>query len=260
MEFSADLINQVVADFIVPFTRVSSLIMVMVGLGAKTISSKIKIAFSIALTVLLMPVIPPVVVDTLFSLNTLVLVFQQMVIGVMLGFMTIMLLETFTLAGQVIAMQTGLGFASLVDPASGLNVPAVGQFYLILSTLVFWAIDGHLVMIQFIHMSFETIPIPWQDYEVQNFRKIAEFGSWLFSAALSLALAPITALLLINFSFGIMTRAAPQLNIFTIGFPITMTSGLIIMWLTFGNFYTHFEMQWRRVVDFSCLLINCGAL
>lgn len=79
----------------------------------------------------------------------------------------------------------------------------------------------------------------------------------MFATALSLALAPLTAMLLINFSFGIMTRAAPQLNIFAIGFPITMMCGLLIMWLTFGNFLTHFELQWQRALDFSCYLIDC---
>jgi len=82
----------------------------------------------------------------------------------------------------------------------------------------------------------------------------------MFATALSLALAPLTAMLLINFSFGVMTRAAPQLNIFAIGFPITMMAGLLIMWLTFGNFLTHFELQWQRALDFSCYLINCKAI
>jgi flagellar biosynthetic protein FliR len=176
----------------------------------------------------------------------------------MLGFLTIMLLNTFILAGQVIAMQTGLGFASLVDPASGTSVPAVGQFFLILSTLIFWALDGHLTFIQYVVMSFETLPIPLDNWDSVKYRELAEWGGWMFATALSLSLAPITAMLLINFSFGVMTRAAPQLNIFAIGFPITMTAGLIIMWLTIGNFLVHFEQQWVRVNDFACYLIGCN--
>ena len=119
-------------------------------------------------------------------------------------------------------MQSGLGFASLVDPASGMNVPAIGQFFLILSSLLFWVMDGHLAYLQFVVASFETLPIPTENLSSIKFREIVEWGSWMFATALSLALAPITAMLLINFSFGIMTRAAPQLNIFAIGFPITM--------------------------------------
>jgi len=81
----------------------------------------------------------------------------------------------------------------------------------------------------------------------------------MFATALSLAIAPLTAMLLINFSFGVMTRAAPQLNIFSIGFPVTMCAGLLIMWLTMGNFFTHFQAQWDRALSFSCYLIDCGS-
>ncbi len=206
-----------------------------------------------------MPAIPPTQVENLFSLTTAMLVGQQILIGTLIGFVTNMVVNTFTLAGQIIAMQTGLGFASLVDPASGTNVPAVGQFFLILSTLLFWGLDGHLTYIQFVVASFDTIPIPAEGFDTVKFKETVEWGSWMFATALSLALAPLTAMLLINFSFGIMTRAAPQLNIFAIGFPITMCSGLLIMWLTMGNFMVHFEQQWERAVDFTCYLIDCRA-
>lgn len=204
-----------------------------------------------------MPAIPPSNVGELFSLTTALLIGQQILIGVMLGFVTIMVVDTFTLAGQIIAMQTGLGFASLVDPASGLNVAAIGQFFLILSTLLFWTMDGHLTYLQYVTASFTTLPIPLENFEAVKYKEMVEWGAWMFATALSLALAPLTAMLLINFSFGIMTRAAPQLNIFAIGFPVTMLAGLLIMWLTMGNFFTHFESQWGRALDFSCYLIDC---
>jgi flagellar biosynthetic protein FliR len=260
MEFTDSVVNQFLADFILPLARISALVGSMVGLGSKTVPSKVKLFLCLAVTVAVIPAIPSTKVDQLFSAATFFLVAEQLLIGVMLGFVTIMVLDTFVLAGQIIAMQTGLGFASLVDPASGLNVPAVGQFYLILSTLLFWAMDGHLTYLQFVVASFDTLPIPLESFSHIKFKEIAEWGGWMFATALSLALAPVTAMLLINFSFGIMTRAAPQLNIFSIGFPVTMISGLIIMWLTMGNFFTHFELQWQRALDFSCYLINCGTV
>lgn len=259
MEFTESVINQYLADFIVPFTRVSALIMTMIGFGARTIPMRIKLFLSITVTIAIMPAIPPTNIDNLLSLNTFLLLGQQTLIGIMLGFITVMVVNTFTLAGQIIAMQSGLGFASLVDPASGMNVPAVGQFFLILSSLLFWVMDGHLAYLQFVTASFDTLPISADSLVSIKFREIVEWGGWMFATALSLALAPITAMLLINFSFGIVTRAAPQLNIFAIGFPITMMSGLLIMWLTFGNFFTHFEQQWQRALNFSCYLIDCQA-
>ena len=257
MEFTESVINQYLADFLLPLTRVSALVMSMIGFGAKSIPTRIKLFLSIAVTVAIMPAIPPAKIDSLFSFQMTLLVAEQTIIGVMIGFVTILVVNTFTLAGQIIAMQTGLGFASLVDPASGMNVPAVGQFFLILSSLLFWVMDGHLAYLQFVAASFHTLPIPLTDFEPNKFKELVEWASWMFATALSLAMAPLTAMLLINFSFGIMTRAAPQLNIFAIGFPITMCSGLLIMWLTMGTFMTHFEIQWQRALDFSCYLISC---
>lgn len=258
MEFTEAIVNQFMADFLLPLSRVSALIMSMIALGAKSVPGRIKLFLSLAITVAIMPAIPPSQVGNLFSFETTLLVAEQLIIGVMLGTVTIMVVNTFTMAGQIIAMQSGLGFASLVDPATGMNVPAVGQFFLILSTLLFWVMDGHLAYLQFITASFHTLPIPLTDFDATKFKEIVLWGSWMFATALSLAIAPLTAMLLINFSFGIMTRAAPQLNIFAIGFPITMCSGLLIMWLTMGNFLTHFELQWQRAVEFSCYLIDCG--
>jgi flagellar biosynthetic protein FliR len=260
MEFTEAIIYQYIADFMLPFTRISALILSMVGFGSKSIPGRIKLFLCVVLTIAVMPAIPATQVSSLMSLSTALLIAEQVIIGTMLGFITLMVINTFTLAGQVIAMQTGLGFASLVDPSSGMNVPAVGQFFLILSSLLFWVLDGHLIFIQFVVASFDTLPIQTNMLESIKYKELVHWGSWMFATALSLALAPLTAMLLINFSFGIMTRAAPQLNIFAIGFPITMTAGLLIMWLTMGNFLTHFEIQWQRAIEFSCHLINCAAV
>ncbi|WP_426358496.1 flagellar biosynthetic protein FliR [Pseudocolwellia sp. HL-MZ19] len=260
MEYTDLVVNQFIADFILPFTRISALIMSMVGFGARTIPTKIKLALSVVITVAVMPAIPPTNVGNIFSLGTGLLIAEQVIIGIMLGFVTTLVVNTFVLAGQIIAMQTGLGFASLVDPASGMNVPAVGQFFLILSSLLFWVMDGHLAYLQFVVASFDTLPIPAESFDSTKFRELVEWGGWMFASALSLSIAPLTAMLLINFSFGVMTRAAPQLNIFAIGFPVTMCAGLLIMWLTMGNFFTHFQIQWQRALEFSCYLIDCQVI
>ena len=80
----------------------------------------------------------------------------------------------------------------------------------------------------------------------------------MFSTALVLSLAPLTAMLVINMSFGIMTRAAPQLNIFSIGFPLTLVAGLIIIWATLGNFIFQFEYQWLKMIELMCTLVGCS--
>lgn len=256
-EYPLDIIMQWLADFLLPATRISAMMMVMVGIGAKTTPMRIKSALAIAITVVVAPVLPPSQFNNMFSFEMILVVFHEILIGSAIGFISAIMLNTFVLAGQVLAMQSGLGFASIVDPINGTSVPAVGQFYLILATLLFWAVDGHLTMIQMVVHSFHVFPIASYAWDVSSFKAIADWGSWLFATALVLTLAPITAIMIVNLSFGIMTRAAPQLNVFTIGFPFTMTSALVIIWLTIENFTMHFEGQWEKAVLLMCDVIKC---
>ncbi len=256
MEFRAEDIAQFVADFMLPFARISGLTIAMVGLSAKTVPAPIRGLLGLSLALIIMPMIDPVPIDDFLSAQTFVLVLQQAIIGTTIGFISTLVLETFVIAGQVVAMQTGLGFASIVDPVNGINVPAVGQFYLILATLLFFALDGHLNMIQMILVSLSAFPIGEGWFTGEQFKSIVEWSAWMFVAALTLSLAPIVALLIINLAFGVMTKAAPQLNIFTIGFSFAQIGGLVIIWLTMDNFVNHFMLQWDRAQLLMCRLLQ----
>ncbi len=255
MSVEIDIVMQYLADLLLPFMRISGLFAAMVGLSAKSVSAPTRALLTLFLTVLIMPVIPPVQLDELVSVGTFVLVIQQLIIGVALGFISNMVLNMFVLAGQIVAVQTGLGFASIVDPVNGINVPAVGQFYLILATLLFWALDGHLAMIKMIVLSFQAFPIGEAWFAPEQFRDIAHWAGWMFVGAVTLSLAPIVSLLIVNLAFGVMTKAAPQLNIFSIGFSIAQIMGLLIIWLTMDNLTHHFEVMWGRAQTMMCQLV-----
>jgi flagellar biosynthetic protein FliR len=256
MEFSADVITQFMGDMLLPFMRISGMLATMVGLSAKTVPTTVRALLTLFITLIILPVIPPVQVDEVFSVGTFMLVIQQLIIGISLGFISTMVLNTFVLAGQVVAMQTGLGFASIVDPVNGINVPAVGQFYLILATLLFWALDGHLAMIRMVVMSFTAFPVGEAWLQPEQFREIAHWAGWMFISAVTLSLAPIVSLLIVNLAFGVMTKAAPQLNIFSLGFSIAQIMGLVIIWITMDNFTYHFEVQWDRAHQMMCQLVR----
>jgi flagellar biosynthetic protein FliR len=256
MNVLLDVIMQALTDFLLPYMRIIGLFAAMVGISANSVPRRIRGGFALMMTLMIVPVVDPVPVEDLFSLGTFILAIQQAIIGIGIGFVSTMVLNTFVIAGQVVAMQTGLGFASIVDPVNGINVPAVGQFYLILATLLFWTIDGHLAMIHMIVMSLEAFPIGSGWWQPGQFQDIALWGGWMFIAALTLSLAPIVSLLIINLAFGIMTKAAPQLNIFSIGFALAQIMGLIIIWLTIGNFGTHFQTQWDRAQMTMCQLLQ----
>jgi flagellar biosynthetic protein FliR len=105
--------------------------------------------------------------------------------------------------------------------------------------------------------SFHSLPIDGTWIDVSNYWTIIEFGGWIFATSLAIVLAPVTAMLLVNLAFGVMTRAAPQLNVFSIGFPVTMVAGLIILWLTMNTFVFHFNLQWQHGIEYTCRIIGC---
>jgi flagellar biosynthetic protein FliR len=146
-------------------------------------------------------------------------------------------------------MQMGLGFASMVDPSNGIFVAIISQFYLTLTTLIFLAMNGHLVAVEVLIESFTVLPVS-TEWQLGQFFDVARAGTWMFASALFVALPAVTAILIVNFAFGIMTRAAPQLNIFSLGFPFTMLIGLTIMWIGLSGFLP----QYQRLVA-ECLLM-----
>lgn len=256
MDILSTAIIDVISDYMLAFMRITGMFISMVGFSARSIPTPVRNLFAIMLTAMIVPMIPPVPMTNLVSLGAFVEIGKQLLIGITLGFISMMVINTFVLAGQIIAMQTGLGFASIIDPVNGINVPAVGQFYLILATLMFWTFDGHLFMIEMIVVSFEAFPIADAWFTAEQFKEIAHWGGYMFVSAVTMSLAPIVSLLIVNLAFGVMTKASPQLNIFSIGFAIAQLMGLTIIWITLSNQAHHFELQWQRAQTLMCNLVN----
>ncbi|MBX9714809.1 MAG: flagellar biosynthetic protein FliR, partial [Pseudomonadaceae bacterium] len=147
----------------------------------------------------------------------------------------------FSVAGQIIAVQMGLGFASMIDPANGVSVPVLAQMLLMLVTLLFLAMNGHLVVFEVLAESFITLPVG-TGLSTNHYWELAGKLGWVLGAGLLLVLPAITALLVVNLAFGIMTRAAPQLNIISIGFPMTLVIGLVIFWLGLADFLAQYQL------------------
>lgn len=252
MDFLFATLQQTIAAYAWPMFRISSMLMVMAIFGASTTPTRVRLLMAVAITVAVAPMLPPMPQADLLSLKSTLITLQQVLIGVAMGFVSLMLMQVFVLTGQIIGMQTSLGFASMVDPSSGQQTPVVGNFFLVLTTLIFLSVDGHLIMLRMLIASFNTIPVSTSGMSLGSYRQIAEWGSYMFGAALTMSLSAIIALLIINLSFGVMTRAAPQLNIFAIGFPVTMIGGLIILWLTLDQIMGHFGEVWQSAQVLMC--------
>lgn len=257
MVFSADIILDFVASYLWSFCRIAAMLMVMIAIGANTTPSRIRLFYALSITFVALPILPPPPAGIeLFSVISFVVVMQQILIGIAIGTISIFLVQTFVIAGQIIAMQTSLGFASMADPMSGQASPVVGQFYLLLVTLLFLGVDGHLFMIEMIIDSFDTLPISEKGLLALDYYKLAGWFSTMFHAALAFSVASMVAMLLVNLSFGIMTKAAPQLNIFSLGFSISMVFGLFVLWITLINVPLHFENQWTKAATEMCEMLN----
>lgn len=218
--------------FILVFLRISALFVAAPFFGATSVTVRIRLVLAGLISMLILPSIPSLEGFDLTSGAGLLAVVQQIFLGVAMGFILQMVFSGLILAGQVMAMTMGLGFATSFDPQNGVSVPVVSQFYVIFGTLIFLALDLHLHLIGYLALSFELLPVTGAVVSPDSFMLVANWATHMFTGALLLALPTLAAILLINVAFGVMTRAAPQLNIFAVGFPVTIAGGFIFMMLT----------------------------
>jgi flagellar biosynthetic protein FliR len=136
------------------------------------------------------------------------------------------------LAGELVGLQMGLNFASFFDPSSNAQVSAVSRFMGHMSTLLFVVMNGHLIVLMAVIKSFESFPVDGNFFDTLQHIKLYSLGSSLFSSALWIALPMIGMLLFVNLAMGVISRVAPQMNIYSIGFPVTLTMGLVGVTIT----------------------------
>ena len=174
---------------------------------------------------------------------------QQVIIGAAMGLTLRMIFMVFEIGGQIMAQQMGLGFAAMVDPQSGNQVPVISQFYVVLATFMFLTLNGHLVLISALVSSFEAIPVGGGAISRESMSIFLTWTGQLIAESLRLALPVLAALLVVNTGFGVMSRAAPQLNIFVIGFPAMMIAGISMMIVTLPMFNQFFDAIFRDAID-----------
>ncbi|WP_410002296.1 flagellar biosynthetic protein FliR [Pseudomonas fluorescens] len=233
-------ISSWVASFVLPLFRVTAVLMSMPVFGTTLVPGRVRLYLALAITVVIAPGLPPMPPVNALDLNALMLVAEQILIGALLGFSLQLFFQAFVVAGQIISIQMGMAFASMIDPTNGVNTAVIGQFLTMLVTLLFLAMNGHLVVFEVLTESFTTMPVG-SAMLVNHFWEIAGKLGWVLGAAMVLVLPAITALLVVNIAFGVMTRAAPQLNIFSIGFPLTLVLGMVIFWVSLGDILNQYQ-------------------
>jgi len=211
-----------------PLLRVLALISTAPILSERTVPKRVKIGLGVVITFIIAPNLPANDV-TVFSMDALWLALQQILIGVALGFTMQFAFAAIRTAGELIGLQMGLSFATFVDPGSHLNMPVLARIIDMLAMLLFLSFNGHLWLISMLVDTFHTLPIGENPVNSNAFLALTRAAGLVFLNGLMLALPIITLLLTVNLALGLLNRMAPQLSVFVIGFPLTLTVGILLM-------------------------------
>lgn len=222
-------INTWIAALLWPLARILGLIAAAPLFGNAGVPLRVKVLLGVFLALIIAPLVPAVPAADPTSWAGLLILVKEMLIGVAMGFAMRIVFAAIEYAGEVASQTMGLGFAMFFDPSTRGRTSAISQFMALLATMAFLAVNGHLVLLEALAESFITMPITETPFSSNAALELARWGGRIFSAGLQLAMPIIAALLITQVALGILTRAAPQLNIFGIGFPITLGIGFLTL-------------------------------
>lgn len=242
---SAEL-NVWLVTFLWPLARILAFIASAPLLGSSNIPITVRLGLGILLTILIAPLLPPLPAVAPGSELSFIILLQQIIIGVAMGFVMRIIFTAVEMAGEITGLQMGLGFATFFDPQQSSQVQLVGRFYGLFATLLFLAINGHLQIISLLVQSFTSLPIGTTGIADVSLLLIAEWSAEIFILGLQMALPVLAAMLITNLALGILTRAAPQLNIFAVGFPLTLAIGLLVMSWSMPYFTPLLEQSFQK--------------
>ena len=254
LNFTSQQLQMWVAMFIWPTTRILGVLATAPPFGSASVPMLVKIMLGVAVGAVIGPDVPlPAALDP-SSLTGLLILLQQMIIGLSMGMAIRIVFAAVEAAGEFTSATMGLSFAAFFDPQTQGRTSVVSQLFNLLATMVFLSINGHLVLLAVLAESFHTLPISANPMSTEGLHQITLWGARIFSMGLQLALPLVIALLITNFALGILTRSAPQLNLFGIGFSITMMAGFILIGITLPYMLTPLQHFMTEGIDMIRML------
>lgn len=210
--------------------------------GTTAINIRTRVAIGAVLTLFIFQQIEVPDIDP-FSFPALTKMFHEVVVGGLMGLTLQIVSAAVILSGQMVSNGMGLGMANMIDPNLG-NVPTLSNFFLVIALLAFLSLGGHLVLISVLVDSYSAVPIGNGMLSLVSIEGFLGWTSQMFIGAVTLVLPVLVALLMINVSLGVISRASPSLNIFAVGFPALIPVGLVLVTLTLTFYYTRLETLW----------------
>lgn len=230
-----------------PMVRVSAFLIAVPLFSLQAVSLPIRILLALVLTLMIYPLTKWPLIDPLSAAGLREL-FNQVFIGVVMGLILQVVNAALVVGGQAISASMGLSMANLVDPNMG-NVPVIAQFLLICSTLIFLGLGGHVLVISMLLESFNLVPIGVSIQLSSLFDLVIKWSAMIFLGGVLLAMPILVALLFINIGLGVITRAAPALNIFAVGFPAMILAGILLLSMTMPAIGFRIQWLWQRSFD-----------
>ena len=223
-------INAWIVAFSFPMFRIMAFLVTAPPFNNAALRNKTRLVFGLALTMVIAPIVEVSSSIDPASGMGLIIVAEQIVIGSAMGLAMRLVFSAIDMAGSMISLQMGLGFATAYDPSSASQTPVIAELIGILSLLMFLSLNGHLMVLSVLAQSFSVLPIGVLPHKA-SWLNVANTGGIVFSSGLMLALPVICALMITNIALGVLGRVSPQLNLMVIGFPITITLGFCAIYI-----------------------------
>lgn len=250
---AVDIVERFYA-FLWPMLRISALLLAAPIFSLAAVTVRIRVLLALALSVMIYPMFEWPVIDPLSAPGLLEIV-NQLVIGVFMGLMLQIVTAAVVVSGQAVSNAMGLSMASLIDPNLG-NVPVIAQFLLVLSTLIFVSLGGHAMLLALVIESFASLPVGRSLIDQIAYGQLVSWSSMMFLGAVLTALPVMVTLLFISVGLGVVTRAAPSLNIFSVGLPATIVAGFFVLIVSLGSIGSRIQWLWLQGLTQIRLLVG----
>lgn len=250
VSFSEAQVLAWITPWLWPFFRVMGLFTSAPVLSMRVIPRRVRLSLGILIVVCAQPSLPEMPAIALNSPAALMVIAHEVLIGLTMGFAARVVFAAIEFAGELVGLQMGLNFASFFDPLSGTQITAVSRFYGTTAAWLFVVMNGHLMLTSAVLGSFHAFPVSPEPLSFLNAVQPQVWGAEVFKLGLWVSLPVVSMLILVNMVMGLMARVAPQMNIFSIGFPITLAVGFTGLWLTLPMMQTPLTMALERMMAY----------
>jgi flagellar biosynthetic protein FliR len=258
ISFSYAQLSGWLAILFFPFARILGLLIAAPVFSNTAVSPTVVTMLAVALDVALAPVLPPMPAIPAGSWIGLAILAQQFFIGVFMGFTVRVAFLAVDLAGNLVGLEMGLSFAVFYDPQGTGQTPVMAEFLSLVATLLFLAMNGHLLVISALAESFTLLPVSTTPFAAKGIGVMLGWAGTLFSTGVLLSLPLVAALLIANIAMGVLSRVAPQLNLFAVGFPVTMAAGFAILMISMPYFGAALERVFGQSFDALQAVLRAG--